>query len=1155
VHEAVEKGDGSCDRATVLATFRADEVLLDNCSSVCIFRNKNLLTDIHPCQVVEVGGVDSEGGEGLRATSSGKFASLAEVYHHPMAAANILSMAQLVDNGAHVSYHPSPRDAFTLVTPDGSRTFEFARRKVNSHSPSDELKRFYTCTGAGESRVRERAMLGVTSARDNAAEYSRREVKAATEARELQSRLGYPTTAAAAKMVGTGVIECPVSAPDLHRADAIHGPAVEAVKGRATQPTPRIAHPKLLAGPHSGVIPDRSQLTAHLDIMFLHGLPILVGVLLPMEFTVVIPLWTGRGVAAMRAALSELRTTATEHGHHLGAIYCDGEKAVGSLRATLVDELGVLPEVCGPGQHVPVAERKQRMLKERVRTHVHKLPYTLDPILSAWCAVFCGHRVNMQFTAAHPDGPSPFELFYGRKVNYKLDLRHSFGEYAQVVKPTTDNTMDARTRGCILLVPTGNSTGTSFMLHLATGRVVRGDHFTVIPVPDVVVDALDERARRAGVTRGADPTRDGPAAPLEEPEGGVEACAEGQQQQQRTEGMAPSAAPSHVAATPLYDPDGPHTGVIPCGMPPPPATPPEDKTESEAGDWVVEVWSDSEDESPPVPTARALRQERRWGVLDAAMHVSVKAAKRLYGQQAEESIDAEMQQLLDNDTWTPRHPHSLTTEERAGVIRSHMFIKEKVDADTGVLERIKSRLVAGGNQQDRSLYDDLSAPTASTTSVMTFMALAAHERRLLMTLDIKGAFLHADLKHTGVKLLMRLDREMTAVVVRLLPEMAEFVDERGCLVVHLDKALYGLVEAAILWYKDLRATLEGHGFAPNPADPCVFNRLGTDGLQCTVLMHVDDLAVSSRATQELDSVRDVLRSAYGELSEHRGERLQYLGIVWDFSQEGEVRATMAAYEKRMLEECGVEGTARTPATDDLFDRPEGESAVCETDRAWFHSYVARMLYLAKHCRLECLPAVACLSTRVSAPTPSDVQKLKRVLRYVRGTAGTALVLRIGEGGVSVSAYVDASHAVHSDRKSHTGVAVVVGEGACVLAKSTKQKIVTKSSTEAELVGASDSAGCAYGVQRFLEGQGYTLPPITLAQDNQSTIALLKKGRSTSDRTRHIDVRHFWLSDRVAAGELNIEYLPTESMGRANCLTKPLQGAQFARERAELLGHV
>jgi hypothetical protein len=78
--------------------------------------------------------------------------------------------------------------------------------------------------------------------------------------------------------------------------------------------------------------------------------------------------------------------------------------------------------------------------------------------------------------------------------------------------------------------------------------------------------------------------------------------------------------------------------------------------------------------------------------------------------------------------------------------------------------------------------------------------------------------------------------------------------------------------------------------------------------------------------------------------------------------------------------------------------------------------------------------------------------------------------------------------------------------------------------------------------------------VVLFQDNKSAIALLNRGYSTSDLTKHISLRYFWIKERTADGELVIEFCPTAKMF-ANVLTKPLGGRQFLAERNAITGWI
>jgi hypothetical protein len=106
-------------------------------------------------------------------------------------------------------------------------------------------------------------------------------------------------------------------------------------------------------------------------------------------------------------------------------------------------------------------------------------------------------------------------------------------------------------------------------------------------------------------------------------------------------------------------------------------------------------------------------------------------------------------------------------------------------------------------------------------------------------------------------------------------------------------------------------------------------------------------------------------------------------------------------------------------------------------------------------------------------------------------------------------------------------------------------------TESELISLSDSVPQAVWSRDFLSNQGYKIDPALIYQDNKSTIALAEKGRSTSDRTRHINIRYFFVKDRIDQGEIKVQYLPTEDM-IADILTKPLQGVLFRKLRKQLL---
>lgn len=194
---------------------------------------------------------------------------------------------------------------------------------------------------------------------------------------------------------------------------------------------------------------------------------------------------------------------------------------------------------------------------------------------------------------------------------------------------------------------------------------------------------------------------------------------------------------------------------------------------------------------------------------------------------------------------------------------------------------------------------------------------------------------------------------------------------------------------------------------------------------------------------------------------------------------------------------------------------------------------------------------AFLTTRVKNPDKDDWGKLKRVLQYLKGTIHMPLILS-ADSMTMPRWWVDAAYAVHHDCKGHTGAGMSLGRG-MAMSYSWKQKINTKSSTEAEIVGVDDSLAYILWARYFLQEQGYDMQPSVVYQDNISAILLETNGKaSSSKRTKHIKVKYFYVKDKIDQGEIVVEHCPTDQMW-TDINTKPKQGAIFREFRGQVMG--
>jgi hypothetical protein len=265
--------------------------------------------------------------------------------------------------------------------------------------------------------------------------------------------------------------------------------------------------------------------------------------------------------------------------------------------------------------------------------------------------------------------------------------------------------------------------------------------------------------------------------------------------------------------------------------------------------------------------------------------------------------------------------------------------------------------------------------------------------------------------------------------------------------------------------------------------------------------------------------------------------------------------SMKPYIDEVLQLYGKEDrTCVTPAKTNLFSISKEAQKI---DGVLFHSIVAKLLYLGKRGRPDILLLIQFLCTRVKGPTIEDQRKLERVLGYLKLTKTWTRVFDLTPFN-QVMSFIDASFATHDDGKRQSGCMVFIGN-TLVHEAYRKQKIVTKDSTEAELVALSDYLEEGAMVEEFLMDVGHLLDedlvdtPFVLYQDNKSTITLVETGGG-KHRTKYMKVHQAYVTEHLGTHELTIAYVQTAKM-IADLLTKPLQGDQFHRFAQAALGRL
>ena len=476
---------------------------------------------------------------------------------------------------------------------------------------------------------------------------------------------------------------------------------------------------------------------------------------------------------------------------------------------------------------------------------------------------------------------------------------------------------------------------------------------------------------------------------------------------------------------------------------------------------------------------------------------------------------------------------------------------------------LKARLCANGSTQREYMdRDDASSPTVICESILITAGIDAKQGRDVMTCDIPNAFVQTNIPveklKKGRRIIMKMRGALVDILVEMNPEryMRYVTCENGRRVIYVMmlKALYGMLESSLLYYKKFKADIENIGFEINPYDPCVANR-NIKGTQHTICWHVDDLKSSHKDSTVNDEFLQWLTEMYGKVAPvkaTRGTRHDYLAIFIDYEKKGKVIADMGYYVEKMVQDFPgkIRNGVLCPWTERLFKVDQKSELLSDEMAKIFYTFVMKGMFVCKRARPDIQPAIAFLSTRVRSPTIQDWSKLSRLMAFLKETKNDVLTLELGDEQ-RVEWYVDAAFAVHPDYKGHTGAIGTLGRGA-FSAISTKQKANARSSTEAELIGIDDVISKILWSKRFVEAQGFDLETNLIYRDNTSSMKLEQNGRaSASKRTRHFDIKYFYITDLIQRKECDIKYCPTAEMV-GDYHTKPLTGALFKKFRDKIM---
>jgi hypothetical protein len=1124
------QGDSQVLHAANLAIYHLDDmadnvvdsnsVIYDTGATMSLFGNPNLLENLRSAPPVIFQGVNGS----VRANQVGDFMFVKDVYYSPDAIANLLSCSQAGRAGIRRGRNDAMNAYF--IERDGECVYFHPEKNLYVNRPP------------------ERCLLTVAEMESR---YSKEDIAKAKFARLLSQRMGVPCDKDAYSLAvhnSAGGYNG-VTPKHFIIAEQIWGKRIAALAGKSTEPN----NIKIKLEPVFSFA--KPALDVFIDIFFVAKIPFLVSVVKPIGLILTNCL-ASRSANCISSVVLQQLLVLHKHQYAIRTLTADGEHGIHKGMDTIAKAGIRVVEVVST--HVPQAECAIKTVKSWARGILVELPFRLPTFLIDDLISFVVQRLNMLSSKRGFNGLSAIEALTGQRVDLNTEVRAAFGDYCHVTTPNLglnkSNVLVPRTEPAIALANKGRGGAVKFY-SLTTGKRVTRTKFTILPTPQDVIAKMNKVAEERAISpddliSAEDADNDAQLNELHVHEEEV-----------RNDFQFLEHDPQYADLLEHADGPGeryadtrPHTHELEPGArartvneEPVCADVPEVASSTATdGSELEEVFNP---EPRPYNTRGKVRDYRN---IQRAFNITVKKALNDNPDAARKAIAEELLQLKKKDCFGPVHAMQLDPYRKRKLLRSFMFLKEKNKPD-GTFDKLKARLVANGSQQESTAEQKIanSSPTASLTSILMVASIAAKEKRHVVTVDVKSAYINARMPDDEIVDII-IEPSIATELVKLAPEFATTLRYDGSLVVNLRGALYGTQQAAKLWYLDISKYLKELGFITNEKDSCVFN-LHTDMGQLTVALYVDDLKLTCADVQTINWLLAKLEDKYEEITVHRGRTHHYLGMTFDYTKG--LTVSMAKYEADLVED--ITRTVSTPALDDLYSIDSDSPALDELDRKKFHTLVAKLMFMAKRSRPDVLLPTAFLATRVLFATVQDNEKLQRVLSYLKGNRDFQLSIdpTILE---TVVAYTDASHATQERRVSQSG-AVIFVHGFPVYVASRKQHCVSLSSYEAELMALSEEGKEVVWCQSFLRSQTNQDVPVTLYCDNLGLVQSLQFPKSQCEsNAKHIETRYFWMQENVAQRSIAVKFIRTEEQV-ADFFTKPLQGTTFKKLRDCILRKV
>ena len=520
------------------------------------------------------------------------------------------------------------------------------------------------------------------------------------------------------------------------------------------------------------------------------------------------------------------------------------------------------------------------------------------------------------------------------------------------------------------------------------------------------------------------------------------------------------------------------------------------------------------------------RKNSSRGIIDTDTPTVKQAMMMTDHEQWRKAIKAEIDALL-KDTLRVIDINSLV-EGTYTMIATTTQLKRKKNAQ-GLYEKHKARECARGDLLAHlMLPDETYSPTVSPLTFALILQLAVLFGLKRKTVDTVGAYLY-----------QRYPTDKRTLITRLHPTVAEICGLKPSTTYQIVRYIYGLPDAGKAYYEAYSKHLIESGYKRSAFDPCLFYKIDQQEFTLIVI-HVDDTFIFSNRDHAIDRFVRTVQSKFNVTVNDDAD--SYLGVSFETDPvTNNVKLQQPKLINSLLEQYSPH-----------LQNPPTSITIKE-----YQQLLGTLMYLTKS-RPDIQTAISFAATHAKNPAIEHYIDLLKLVSYIQRTRDYGLIIQSYNythgDPLQLICHVDASYLTHEDSKSHTGYTLAFGTVGTFYSKSSKQSLVSTSSTHAEARALYTLLqDIIYVISICQELRVELKLPALVYEDNYPVVQLTNNLAPKAKKCKHFLMLLNFIKEQIEAGIIDVRHIDTDD-NIADILTKILTGSPFRSKADKLLGH-